>query len=60
MDAKPATVGPAASILEAASCLVRTEIGCVPVVDDRGELLGIVTEADLIRLQVAAAEGLRS
>ena len=59
MDAKPATVRPDASLVEAASCLVRTEIGCVPVVDGRDELLGIVTEADLIRLRVAAAEALR-
>ena len=49
MDAKPARVGPDASLAEAASRLVRSEVGCLPVVDRDGRMLGIVTEADLLR-----------
>ena len=53
MDVKPARVGPEASVAEAASCLVESEMGCLPVVDRDGRLLGIVTEADLLRRGLA-------
>jgi CBS domain-containing protein len=53
MDKKAAQVHPNASLAEAALQLVRSGIGCVPVVDAEGRLCGIVTEGDLLRLEVA-------
>jgi CBS domain-containing protein len=42
------TVKPDTSIEELASLLVKNQISGVPVVDEKGELYGIVTENDLI------------
>lgn len=42
------TVKPETSIEELASLLVKHQISGVPVVDDKGDLYGIVTENDLI------------
>jgi CBS domain-containing protein len=56
MDDKPARVRPQASRAEAAQELVRSGIGCVPVVDAEGCLVGIVTEADLLRRSFADAD----
>jgi CBS domain-containing membrane protein len=56
MDVKPARVGPEASLAEAASRLVESETGCLPIVDRDGRLLGIVTEADLLRRGLADDE----
>ena len=42
------TVGPDASLAEVARLFVESKIGCVPVVDPHGELLGLVTESDLL------------
>lgn len=60
MDAQPAQVGPDASLAEAAARLVGSAIGCLPVVERDGRLLGIVTEADLLRRHVAQREKGRS
>jgi CBS domain-containing protein len=45
------TAHPETSLKEIADTLVRHDIGAIPIVDDTGELLGLVTEADVIRLQ---------
>jgi CBS domain-containing protein len=42
------TVGPDASVQDVADLLVRNRISALPVVADNGELLGIVSEGDLI------------
>ena len=42
------TVGPDATVQDVADLLVRNRISAVPVVGDNGELLGIVSEGDLI------------
>ena len=44
-------VGPQATIKEAARLLADHRISGLPVVDRDGDLVGIVTEADLIRLE---------
>ena len=44
-------VTPAASLKELAGLLVDNDISAVPVVDDMGDLVGIVTEADVVPLQ---------
>ena len=43
-----ATVGPDATLAEAARILVGRRIGCLPVVGADGTLIGLVTETDLL------------
>ena len=40
------------SVKEAAGILLKNKYGCLPVVSESGELVGIVTEADFLRLTV--------
>jgi CBS domain-containing membrane protein len=46
------TVAPELAVREAARILLENKYGCLPVVDRAGDLLGIVTEADFLRLTV--------
>ena len=46
------TVRPDDSVAEVASILLDNKYGCLPVVDEAGDLVGIVTEADFLRLTV--------
>ena len=48
MDADPVTVGPDASVEDVVRTLKRHELPGVPVVNDGGRCVGIVTEADLV------------
>jgi CBS domain-containing protein len=48
MDANPVTVSPEDDVEKLISLLRQHELPGVPVVDERGWLLGIVTESDLI------------
>jgi CBS domain-containing protein len=50
-----ATVGPDARLGDVARIFLERKIGCVPVVAANGELLGLVTESDL--LAVAFLDG---
>jgi CBS domain-containing protein len=43
------TIGPAASLAEAAGIMRERRIGCLPVLED-GRLVGILTEADFVAL----------
>ena len=45
------TVGPHTHLKELAGILIEHGIGAVPVVDDSGELAGIVSEKDLLALE---------
>jgi CBS domain-containing protein len=56
MTAPPVTLGPYDSIAAAARLMLDHRISSLPIVDDDGELLGIVTSTDLVR---AAVEELR-
>jgi CBS domain-containing protein len=49
MSRKPITVGPKATLREAAEVMLRHKIGCLPVVGSGGEALGLLTETDLLR-----------
>jgi len=49
MQEKVITVGPHASVREIAQTLVRASIGGVPVVDDDGTVLGVVSASDIVR-----------
>ncbi len=46
------TVAPDLPVKEAAAILLKNKYGCLPVVSSSGELVGIVTEADFLRLTV--------
>jgi CBS domain-containing membrane protein len=46
------TVSPDLGVAQAASILLENKYGCLPVVDGDGILVGIVTEADFLRLTV--------
>ncbi|WP_169744969.1 CBS domain-containing protein [Cryptosporangium arvum] len=50
MSAPPVTVGPEASVVEAARLMERHDVKWLPVVDADGSLAGIVSRADLLGL----------
>jgi CBS domain-containing protein len=53
---KPAVViGADDSVERAAQVMAERKIGCLPVVDDNGQLAGLVTETDLLRHFAGAA-----
>jgi CBS domain-containing protein len=54
------TVGPAACVQDVAGILLKNRISAVPVVGEQGELLGIVSEGDLMRRPEAGTEHRRS
>lgn len=51
-----ATVGPLTTVSEAARLLTERRITGAPVVDAKGNLLGIVSQTDLVRHQGGAGE----
>ncbi len=44
------TIGPGTKAHEAAYLLLRHSIGCVPVTEPDGTLVGLLTEADFVRI----------
>jgi len=48
MSAPAVTIGPDASVQEAAQAMAEQRIGCLPVVE-AGRLVGILTETDVLR-----------
>ncbi len=53
-------VGPGHSIRHAVALMIDNRISGLPVVDDRGHLVGMITEGDMLRreeLGAAPAEG---
>lgn|SRR5512145_2720468 len=44
------TVRPAMPLSQAARLMLERKFGCLPVCDEEGRLVGIVTEADFVRL----------
>ncbi|MDR7591166.1 MAG: CBS domain-containing protein, partial [Armatimonadota bacterium] len=57
MTAPAVTVRPDTPVVEAARIMARRRISGLPVVDEEGRLVGIVTEADLL-LKEAGPGGL--
>jgi CBS-domain-containing membrane protein len=49
MTVQPVSISPEASILEAIRVMLQRKFSGLPVVDDSGALVGIVTEGDLLR-----------
>lgn len=56
MSTPPITVGPDATVEEAALVMADAKIGCLPVVEE-GELIGLVTETDLLRCFASRVRG---
>lgn len=52
MTPNPVTIGPNATIGEAARLMLKNQISGLPVVDGAGKLIGIITESDIFRLVV--------
>ncbi|MGW8317640.1 MAG: CBS domain-containing protein [Candidatus Promineifilaceae bacterium] len=52
MTRNPFTVSPEATISEAAQLMLDNKISGLPVVDDSGRVVGIITESDIFRLVV--------
>jgi len=46
----PVTITPDTSLIEAAKKMTAYNIGSLPVVDEQGHLIGIITERDLVRV----------
>jgi CBS domain-containing membrane protein len=53
-------VPPTLRVPEAARIMLEKQYGCLPVVDGDGNLLGIVTEADFLRLAVRMLEAIQA
>lgn len=43
------SIGADAPVEEAARCMLEHKIGCLPVVEEDGTMIGLLTETDLIR-----------
>lgn len=52
MQRDPVKVKPSNTLAEAAQVMADSKVGCLPVVDDEGRLVGIVTETDMLHLLV--------
>ncbi|MCA9912107.1 MAG: CBS domain-containing protein [Anaerolineae bacterium] len=46
------TVNPATPILDAAELMLEHKVSGLPVVDEKGSLIGIITESDIFRMLV--------
>lgn len=55
MSRTPVIIGPDASLAAAARLMLTEHVSCLPVVDDGGRLLGIVTVRDLLGHMAIAA-----
>ena len=53
-------VPPTMRVPEAARVMLEEQYGCLPVVDGNGDLLGIVTDADFLRLAVRMLEAIQA
>ncbi|HSN15474.1 MAG TPA: CBS domain-containing protein, partial [Anaeromyxobacteraceae bacterium] len=49
MTKEPTSVRPATALSNAARLMLERKFGCLPVCDQDGTLVGIVTEADFVR-----------
>jgi CBS domain-containing protein len=60
MTAPAVTVAPTATVTEAARRMHTARVKRLPVVDERGQLLGIVSRADLLKVFTRSDEAIRS
>ncbi|GAA0947520.1 CBS domain-containing protein [Pseudonocardia zijingensis] len=59
MTPSPVTVSPSARITEAARRMIEHGVKRLPVVDDDGKLVGVVSRADLVRVFVRSDDEIR-
>lgn len=59
MTSFPVTVSPGASLAEAAHRMIQHAVKHLPVIDDTGELAGVVSRADLVRAFVRSDDEIR-
>lgn len=57
MSEDPITVSPETSLREAALLMIENKIGGLPVVDEHGAVVGIITESDLFEALVQNLNG---
>jgi CBS domain-containing protein len=60
MSTHPVTVGPEATVADAARLMDRHQVTCIPVVDEHGKLLGAVGPRDLLRVFLRPDDEIRS
>jgi CBS domain-containing protein/gamma-glutamylcysteine synthetase len=53
---EPKTVKPTATLIEALRLMRESQIGCLPVVNDESELIGVITEMDFLRISLRLIE----
>ena len=56
MRTEIATTTAATNLKEAITNILENKFGCLPVVNDKGHLVGIITEEDIIRLAIKLLE----
>ncbi|MBI4336873.1 MAG: CBS domain-containing protein [Chloroflexi bacterium] len=56
MSAPPISIGPEATVEKAARLMLDRDIGCLPVVDAQGRVVGIITETNLVPAAVPLPE----
>lgn len=52
MTADPITISPTATIGEAARLMLENRVSGLPVVDEKGDMVGIITESDIFSMVV--------
>lgn len=60
MSAPAITLTPDATVQDAATLMYERRVNPVPIVDDAGELVGIVSRSDIVRLMASEESSLRS
>ncbi|MCK5539446.1 MAG: CBS domain-containing protein [Deltaproteobacteria bacterium] len=56
MRTEIATTTPATDLKEAISSMLENKFGCLPVIDNQKNLVGIITDEDIIRLAIKLLE----
>jgi CBS domain-containing protein len=59
MSAPAITLTPDATVQDAATLMYERRVNPVPIVDDAGELVGIVSRSDIVRLMASEESSLR-
>lgn len=60
MSSPAVTIGPGASVVEAAALMEQHHVKRLPVIDDIGDLIGIVSRRDLVRMFTRSDDEIRS
>jgi CBS domain-containing protein len=58
MTRTPTTVGPDSSLAHAAHVMLKHKYGCLPVCEEDGTLVGIITESDFVRFAADVVQDL--